>query len=85
MTTLPRWLKNLIKRSNALVALNANVRWKFHVLKDWWGTKIWTKTSEVITPLGFKLTSGFHPAYKLMRNGTFEVEETALIGKLLTR
>lgn len=84
MTLLPRWLKNLIKRSELLVALNANVRWKFHLFKDWWGTRIWTRTSEVVTPLGFKLTSGFHPAYELMRIGQFEVEETAILSKLLS-
>lgn len=83
MTILPRWLKALAKRSNTLVKLNASIRWKLHVLTDWWGTKVWTRTSEVVTPLGFKLTSGLHPAYELMRSGKFEVEETAIIARLL--
>jgi FkbM family methyltransferase len=83
MSTLPRWLKNLAKRSKSLVKLNASLRWKSHVLIDWWGTKVWTKTKEVVTPLGFKLISGLHPAYELMRVGKFEVEETAIIAKLL--
>lgn len=83
MPILPRWLKVLAKRSKTLVELNASLRWKFHVLTDWWGTKIWTKTREVVTPLGFKLISGLHPAYALMRTGKFEVEETAIITKLL--
>lgn len=60
-------------------------RWKIHLFKDWWGTKVWTKTKEVVTPLGFKLTSGFHPAYKQMRTGKFEVEETSAILKLLPK
>ena len=85
MSILPRWLKTLAKRSNTLVKLNASLRWKLHVLTDWWGTKVWTKTSEVVTPLGFKLTSGLHPAYELMRSGNFEVEETAIIARLLPR
>lgn len=85
MSILPRWLKILAKRSDTLVKLNASLRWKFHVLTDWWGTKVWTKTSEVVTPLGFKLTSGLHPAYELMRTGKFEVEETAIISRLLPR
>lgn len=85
MKILPRWLKNILKRSDVLLSLNASIRWKFHLFKDWWGTKVWTKTSEVTTPLGFKLTSGFHPAYELMRIGKFEVEETAIISKLLSR
>ncbi len=55
------------------------------MFKDWWGTRVWTRTTEVTTPLGFKFTSGFHPAYRLMRAGTFEVEETSLISRLLPR
>lgn len=58
-------------------------RWKLHLLKDWWGTKIWKKTTEVTTPLGFKLVSGYHPAYKQMRKGKFEVEETRIITRFL--
>ncbi len=80
---LPRWVKNILKRSDWLMAVNAGVRWKFHLFKDWWGTKVWTRTSVVTTPLGFKLTSGFHPAYGLMREGRFEVEETSIISKFL--
>lgn len=83
MSILPRWFKALLKRSKTIVRLNASLRWKLHVLKDWWGTKVWTKTTEVVTPLGFKLTSGLHPAYELMRIGKFEVEETAIIAKLV--
>ena len=83
MSILPRWLKSLAKRSTMLVKLNSSFRWKFHVLTDWWGTKIWTKTREVVTPLGFKLTSGLHPAYELMRIGKFEVDETEIITKVL--
>lgn len=55
------------------------------MLTDWWGTKVWTKTSEVVTPLGFKLTTGLHPAYALMRSGKFEVDETVIIVRLLPR
>jgi len=73
------WLKKQVKRSDGLVSLYVKLKWKAHLFKDWWGTKVWKKTTEVVTPLGFKLTSGFHPAYQLMRDGTFEVEETTLI------
>ena len=83
MSILPRWLKSFAKRSKTIVSLNTSLRWKHHLLKDWWGTKVWTRTSEVVTPLGFKLTSGFHPAYELMRTGKFEMDETAIITKLL--
>jgi FkbM family methyltransferase len=76
-------IRDFLKRSERLVALVKAVRWKTHLLKDWWGTRIWTRTSEVMTPLGFKLTSGFHPAYALMRTGQFEVQETAIISKVL--
>ncbi|HEY6721319.1 MAG TPA: FkbM family methyltransferase [Burkholderiales bacterium] len=85
MKIIPRWAKALLKRSGALVALNARLRWKLHLLKDWWGTKVWTRTTEVVTPFGFKLTSGFHPAYELMRVGQFEKEETALISRSLAQ
>lgn len=83
MSILPRWLKSLAKRSTTLVKLNSSFRWNFHVLTDWWGTKVWTKTREVVTPLGFKLISGLHPAYQLMRIGKFEVDETEIIIKVL--
>jgi len=80
---LVNWLKKQLKRSDTFVSLYVKLCWKIHLLKDWWGTKVWKKTTEVMTPLGFKLTSGFHPAYQLMREGTFEVEETALIKQSL--
>lgn len=85
MSILPRWLKDVAKRSHTLVKANARLRWKLHVLTDWWGTKVWTKTNEVVTPLGFKLTSGLHPAYELMRNGEFEIEETVILSRLLPK
>jgi FkbM family methyltransferase len=84
MKFVPRWLKDLLKRSEMIGMLHKKVTWQLHVFKDWWGTRVWRKTTEVITPLGFKLVSGFHPAYKLMREGKFEIEETAIIGRLLS-
>ena len=60
-------------------------RWKWHVLSDNWGALVWTRTRETVTPLGFKLNAGLHPAYEQMRNGTFEPEETALLAQLLER
>lgn len=85
MSIFPVWFKKLAKRSKTLMRINAGIRWKLHVLTDWWGTLIWTRTREVMTPLGFKLTSGLHPAYELMRNGGFEIEETAIISRLLPK
>lgn len=82
---VPRRLKDFLKRFETVVVLNKKISWRIHLFKDWWGTRIWKKTTEVMTPLGFKLVSGFHPAYKLMREGKFEVEETALIGRLLSQ
>ena len=82
---IPNWIKAQVKRSKLLVALRSTTKWKLHVLKDWWGTRVWTYTTEVVTPQGFKLTSGFHPAYQLMRTGRFEVDETALLTRMLTR
>jgi len=76
-------LKDLLKRSKTIVAVHQKVGWQVHVFRDWWGTRVWKRTTEVLTPLGFKLVSGFHPAYKLMREGKFEIEETAIISRLL--
>jgi len=77
----PQWLKKLIGRSSVVEKNLKKLDWQLHLFKDWWGTRVWKRTTEVTTPLGFKLTSGFHPAYKLMRVGKFEVAETALLGK----
>lgn len=68
-----------------MVLPHTSLAWELHRLKDFWGTKVWTKTSTTTTPLGFKLTSGYHPAYALMRNGQFEVEETEVILNFLNR
>lgn len=73
------------RRSAALRSLHRKVQWKLHVLKDWWGSRVWTRTVQVVTPLGFKLSSGFHPAYRMMREGTFEPEEVALILRILPK
>lgn len=79
----PNWLKGIVKRSPWMVALHSRLRWRLHLLVDWWGTRVWTRTREQVTPMGFKLTSGLHPAYELMRRGEFEPLETALVGRLL--
>lgn len=77
------WLKSLLFKLKNSVFPNTSLAWQVHKVKDLWGTKVWTKTTEVVTPLGFKLVSGYHPAYSLMRNGEFEIEETKLIINLL--
>ena len=76
-------LKMLLKRSETIVHAYRTALWRLHVLKDWWGTKVWKRTVTVVTPLGFRLTSGFHPAYRMMREGTFEPEETSLLRSAL--
>jgi hypothetical protein len=85
MQILPRSLKTFLRRFTTLAAFYSRLHWQTHLFKDWWGTMVWKKTTEVVTPFGFKLTSGFHPAYKMMRNGTFELEETALIQAFLAK
>ncbi len=77
--------KAQVKKSKLAVKYHGMIAWRLHVLKDWWGTRVWKRTTEVVTPLGFKLTSGFHPAYDMMRAGTFEPEECALIAKLVSK
>jgi FkbM family methyltransferase len=83
MRLLPRWLTRLLKRWQPIIDLHARLAWRWHVFKDWWGTRVWTRTHEVVTPLGFRLVSGLHPAYAQMRAGTFEPAESALLARLL--
>ncbi len=78
-------LKRFFRRSKTLSRGYSKLHWQLYLYKDWWGTKIWKRTTEVMTPLGFKLNSGFHPAYELMRAGRFEIDETALLGKMLAK
>jgi len=79
------WFKRLVKKSSMLVEVSRPLRWRFHLFQDWWATKVWTRTREVVTPFGFRLVSGLHPAYELMRRGEFEVHETELVVDLLAR
>lgn len=83
MQLVPRRIKDMLKRSEAILKLHRKMNWQLYLFKDWWGTQVWKKTTEVMTPLGFKLVSGFHPAYTLMRKGTFEIHETAIMKRLL--
>ena len=82
--SLPTWIHKLVAALPG-AELRRRFAWRRHVFKDWWGTRVWTRTTEVVTPLGFKLTSGFHPAYRMMREGTFEPDETLLLTRLLAR
>jgi FkbM family methyltransferase len=72
-------IKQTIKSQKSLFKIVLLLKWRWHVFIDWWGTKVWTRKKVVQVPLGFKLQSGLHPAYAQMRNGTFEIEETAVI------
>jgi FkbM family methyltransferase len=76
-------LKRIIKKSDSLVSFYSKVWWKIFYFKNWWGAKVWRKTKVAVTPFGFKLASGYHPAYKLMQTGKYEMEEAALVDKLL--
>jgi FkbM family methyltransferase len=46
---------------------------------------VWNVPTEIVTAEGFRLVTGLHPAYRLMREGKFEVEETKIISNLLPR
>ncbi len=76
-------IKNFLKKSPWVFSLLLACKWRLHLWVDWWGTKVWTKTTVTETPLGFKLQSGLHPAYEMMRKATFEVDETQVIQRLL--
>ncbi|WP_439518158.1 FkbM family methyltransferase [Hydrogenophaga sp.] len=83
MNILPRKLKDRLKQYDWILSLYLKVHHHIHRFKDWWGTKVWKKTTLVTTPLGFKLVAGIHPAYKQMREGIFEIEETKIIKRML--
>lgn len=75
--------RQVLKRSAVLRRVYHRVAWKRHVFNDWVGTVVWTRPREVVTPRGLTLNAGYHPAYQQMREGTFEVEETALIDRFI--
>jgi FkbM family methyltransferase len=77
------FFKSSLKKSPRFFTFLLACKWRLHLWVDWWGTKVWTQTTVVETPLGFKLQSGLHPAYEMMRNGTFEVDETRVIQRVL--
>lgn len=83
MNLIPRSVRQYAKNYAWLYVPYKKAERKLHHLKDWWGTKVWKRTTEVTTPLGFKLVSGYHPAYRQMRTGDFEVEETLIIRRML--
>lgn len=77
--------KTTLKKFPRFFSFLLTCKWRLHLWMDWWGTKVWTKTTLVETPLGFKLQSGLHPAYEMMRKGTFEIDETQVILRVLLR
>lgn len=74
-------LKKLM-RSLRRIPLVARLDWKLYLLRDWWSTRVWTRASQAETPLGFKLATKAHPAYRLMQSGQFEPEETRILQHL---
>lgn len=84
ITDLPTWLQEPVRRLPFLDTIR-KAMWRGHLLIDWWGTKVWTRTKTVDCPLGFKFAAGVHPAYAQMRAGTFEPDETAIMSRVLPR
>jgi len=76
------FLRRLVKRLKTFPPL-AKLDWQLYLLKDFWATKIWTRTKITSTPFGFNLTTRIHPAYELMRTGKFEPDETRIFLKIL--
>lgn len=74
-------LKKLVQSLKRIPFL-ARLDWKLYLLRDWWSTRVWTRASQEVTPLGFKLTTKAHPAYRLMRTGRFEPDETRILQHL---
>jgi len=75
LNKITTWLKK-----NRLIA---RLDWKLYLLRDFWGSKVWKRTKESMTPFHFKLATGLHPAYSLMSKGEFEPYETRLFVSLL--
>ena len=81
MTTFIERIKTRLKQISWLMRL----RWRIHVLRDGWSTRVWKRTTDTMTPFGFTLTTRQHPAYEQMRSGKFECEEMRIFGHLLER
>jgi FkbM family methyltransferase len=73
------------RRFPALVRVSRALRWRRHILSDWLAASVFTRTREVETPLGFKLRAGSARANRMMQEGTFEPEETAVLQDHLAR
>lgn len=71
------WLKK-----NPLVA---RLDWQLYLLRDLFATKLWKRSRSAPTPFGFSLTAGLHPAYAMMKAGSFEPDETRLFVALLDK
>lgn len=79
MTTFIERTKTYLKKVSWLTRL----RWRIHVLRDEWSTRIWKRTTDTMTPFGFRLAARLHPAYEQMRTGQFEREEIRIFVHLL--
>jgi len=75
-------VRNLLRKLKKIPLL-ARIDWQLYLLRDAWSTRVWKRTRQVETPLGFKLATKAHPAYELMRTGKFEPEETRVFSELL--
>ena len=73
------------RRFPGLVRVSRAARWKVHILSDWLAAAVFTGTRELETPLGFKLRAGRAKANRMMQDGTFEPEETAVLQHHLAR
>jgi FkbM family methyltransferase len=80
MTTI---LIERIKTRLKQVTWLSKLRWRVYVLRDGLSTRIWKRTTDTMTPFGFRLTTRIHPAYEQMRTGQFEREEMRIFGHLL--
>lgn len=72
-------LKSRLKRYPKVVKAYKAAAWKRHLVYEWRDTYIFKSKKEVLTPHGFKLTAGNYLANRMMQDGTFEPEETALL------
>jgi FkbM family methyltransferase len=77
--------KKIVKKNKISTKIYLQCRWRIHIFVDEVGTRFWRRRRVVTAKLGFQLASGLHPAYEQMRKGTFELEETSVFEKLMSK
>lgn len=79
MRMIKQFLRQHPTLRSRLVAWLQDMRWKRHIFNDWQTTVLFKKRRETPTPFGFTLVAENYLANRMMQDGVFEPEETAII------